>query len=141
MRGLPLAVLLALIGLVGCSRDQFPREGAAWPETGAKPGPFDPSSSRPPGSTGKFDARVAVDAQVDVGAREMAVPDAFGHLDGRLGCPTGSCPAGQLCFERLSSFNPVCITIPPGCTTCACMNPFPTCQCLPPPGAVIICPF
>jgi hypothetical protein len=127
-----LAILVA--GLFGCS-EHFPPAGSPWPEAGTvKPGPFDPHNPGP-GTTTRKDSRVPDRAARDAGPADSTLsPD---HLT----CLTGSCPANQLCFERRSPISAICVDMLPNCNTCDCMNPFPSCQCTPPPGPMIICPF
>jgi hypothetical protein len=127
-----LAILVA--GLSGCGSDSYPTSGSNWPDGSVKPGPFDPLHPGP-NTTTKTDTRGPDRRPGDGGVADTKLtPD---HAT----CLTGGCPPNQLCFERLSPFSAICIDMLPNCETCACMNPFPGCECSPPPNPMIICPF
>jgi hypothetical protein len=133
-RMLPLLLAaLLLVGAGACSQDNWPSPGY-WPEVGSPPGGFNPGTGVGPGRFSRADLGKYRDAgRVDSGAR-----------DGRTDLSTGSCgslcKSNEYCLEYLTPFSARCVEIPAGCTRCDCLIPFSACSCVPPPGAIVVCP-
>ena len=130
-----LVLLIAAVLLVGFAacHEKWPPSSTPWPEVGT-PGTFDPTSGPGTGSKVRADRSVGSDILPDSARRDGVNGDGGGSPCG------SSCGPDQYCMERLTPFSTQCLPVPTGCTSCSCLGVALNCLCVPPPGAVVICP-